>query len=90
MKETIFRFELRVDSENLGAVLHDLKNQLGGIPGVLSIESESRESFISLAMRVRFGDSEAAMKLHRKLTRIIKGLEGVTISEVTTTLTDIY
>ena len=90
MKETVFRFELRIDPANPENSFQGLTAKLATLSGVLAIKSELSENGISLSVHVSFADSEHAKRLHRKILNKIIGHEGVTILQVKTKLTDIF
>ncbi|MFO0976163.1 MAG: hypothetical protein U0996_07165 [Planctomycetaceae bacterium] len=90
MKQTVFRFELRIDPAAPEAALQGLKDKLSTLKDVLSIDTEATGYGTTLVIRVCFEDSEGAKKLHRKVMNKIIGHESVTISQVTTKLTDIF
>ncbi len=90
MKETAFRFDLRIDPADAESVLRELKDKLATLSGVLSVKSDVSGYGVTLAVQVCFDDSQHATKLHRKVMNKIIGHEGVTISQVMTKLTDIF
>ncbi len=90
MKNTVFKFELLVDSQNRDAILLSLRNRMSSISGVLSTQLIDSDYGILFDVCVEFSDSEVAKKLHTKVMNILLKHEGVVISQATTKLTDIF
>jgi hypothetical protein len=90
MKNTDFRFELRVADDEPQATLGSLEAKLQHLKGINSVTSNRSASIVELTLNVSFEDSEQAKKLHRKVMNSIMAHQGVTISQVATTLTDIF
>lgn len=90
MKETVFRFSVRVASPEPTVAIHSLRNTLLGVKGVQQIDADGPEQLVELRVFVTFTDADEAKRLHRRLMNLIQKCNGVMILEVTTTLTDIF
>ncbi len=90
MKQTEFRFEVRLTADDPQSTLIGLETKLRlikGIGQVLSIRSDCDAKF---NVHASFEDGEQAKTLHRNVMSSIMTYEGATISRVATTLTDIF
>ncbi|MEW4487372.1 hypothetical protein AB1L42_04785 [Thalassoglobus sp. JC818] len=90
MKNTDFRFELRVADDEPTTTLVSLEAKLQTIKGINSLTFTRSKSAIEFTLNASFEDGEQAKNLHRKVINSIMAHEGVTISQVETTLTDIF
>lgn len=90
MRETVFRFVLRIDSENAAAHIESLKKTIVDLRGVVDAEAETTDYRTLLAVRIGFTEPEDAKKLHRKVMNILIRHEGVTVLQVESNLTDIF
>ena len=90
MKQTNFRFELRITSDDPQATMSGLESKLRTLKGINSVTTNGVERLIELTLNAGFEDGEQAKKLHRKVIYAIMNHEGVTISQVATMLTDIF
>ena len=90
MKQTDFRFELRVASDDPQATLSGLEAKLLTHKGINSVTASGSDCVVELTLNASFEDGEQAKKLHRKVVNSIMAYEGVTISQIATMLTDIF
>lgn len=90
MKNTDFRFALRVADDEPQATLGSLEEKLGRLKGIKSVAATRSDTFVELTLNASFEDGEQAKKLHRKVVNSIMAHKGVTISQVTTMLTDVF
>jgi hypothetical protein len=90
MKQTEFKFGLRVDAENGGNLLDELSAVLGKIDGVCGVAMETRSCVPILAVKASFVDSEDAKRIHRKIMKTLMRQAGISISSAESNLTDIF
>jgi hypothetical protein len=94
MKQTTFIFTLRFttpdEPANQAAALHQLREQLTEVAGVLSVDQAGNRHLPRLQVQVEFEDSKSAEKIHLRLANRIEQTEHVMLAGVSTTLTDIY
>lgn len=90
MKQTDFRFELRLAADDSQATLSGLETKLRTIKGINSVRSSGSDCVVELTLNASFDDGDQAKKLHRKVMKSIMAYERVTISQVSTMLTDIF
>lgn len=90
MKATTFEFDLRITSVDKDSVLENLKQRLLAIQDVNSIEEKRTRYNTSLLIRVSFKSNDDAMKLHGKIVKTIRNCPEIVVSQVGTTLTDIF
>lgn len=86
-KETTFEFDLIVsDEESLSGLLREFQ----AVAGVKQVDMERDPPSATLKIRVVFPDKTVAMRLHRSAMKTIMKTPGVSISRVTTKLTEIF
>ena len=90
MKQTDFRFELRLAADDPQAALSGHVTKLQTIKGINSVKSSGSGFVVELTLNASFENGEQAKRLHRKVMSSIMACEGVTISQVATMLTDIF
>lgn len=90
MKQTDFRFELRLAADDPQATQSGLESRLRTIKGLNSVTSNGSDCVVDLTLNANFENGEEAKKLHRKVMNSIMAYEGVIISQVATMLTDIF
>ncbi len=90
MKQTDFRFELRITSDDPQATLSGLEAKLRALKGINSVTAKGGDRLSELTLNASFEDGEQAKKLHRKVMNSIMTYEGVNISQVATMLTDFF
>ncbi len=90
MKETVLGFTLRITADDPDAVVQALTQKLSLLKGVKRVDIDCRSKTAELKVTISFEDAEAAQKLHRKVINTLIRHEGVTVSQTSTTLTDIY
>jgi hypothetical protein len=87
MKRTQFSFQVVFITDAVTSI----RDKLGAIPGVESVDVIGDKSRAELLLSVVFVDSVAAEKLHRKIMNtLIKAKEQVRITSVKTVLSDVF
>ncbi len=81
MNETIFKFGVRFQSDDLAGQLQSVNNTLKAIPGVITVEG---------VVRAKFKDSVEAKKLHRRVMNSLMKTEKPLLTSASTVLTDIF
>jgi hypothetical protein len=90
MKATTFRFGIQSSADGNDESTKSLTNALRAIHGVEKVSIHGDLPVCTLKVRASFSDADSAKKLHRKIMRAIMGIAGISITEVSTTLTDIF
>jgi len=83
VKQSVFRFDLLLQTLEGDATLESIKGNLEGISGVDKVEGELSQSVLVLRVAVSFPEAEAAWELHRRITHRLMKTEGVTITDAT-------
>ena len=90
MKQTVFQFWLRLTGDQSDQLVSRIVATIKAIKGVDEAEADLHDTSAALRVHARFPDSTAAKKLHRKLMTTLMKMDGVTITRVTTDLTDVF
>ena len=90
MNETIFKFGVRFQSDDLAGQLQSVNNTLKAIPGVITVEGVLRGPAVELHVRAKFKDSVEAKKLHRRVMNSLMKTEKPLLTSASTVLTDIF
>lgn len=90
MPQSDFRFIIRIIPANPDHILTDLIERLTALESINSVSTEIDSSDVKLAVNVSFEDAASAKKLHPQVMKTIMNHDGVSITEITTMLTDIF
>lgn len=90
MKQTEFQFEIRLASDDAQSILKSLQAKLHILKGINSVTATENKTAVALTLSASFEDTDQAKRLHRKVMNTIIAQKGVTISQATTKLTDIF
>jgi hypothetical protein len=90
MKKTTIEFDLRVSGGNDDDCLSGLTSVLSALSGVAQITCERDAPFATLRVTVTFPDKSAAKRLHRKVMNTIKKTPRISITRITSNLTEIF
>jgi hypothetical protein len=90
MKQTVFRFGVKLHAADTAAQFQAVKDKLSAIDGVVAVEGGLTDSPTEVRVRAEFTDGEAAIKLHRKIMKILITEESLSLAYATTTLTEVF
>jgi hypothetical protein len=90
VKETLFRFELRVPIADQENVKRELEQKVLSLKGIDALRFFNNGDVVELQLSVSFLDGEEAKALHRRIMNALIACKRVTISQVTTKLSDIF
>ncbi|HUG70710.1 MAG TPA: hypothetical protein VMM76_23375 [Pirellulaceae bacterium] len=86
MKETVFTFSLRLQGDTS---LDSVREALLSIEDVIGVNMGGTAPCIDLRIHVRIKDFDSAERLHRMIGKHLMRTDGITITGVSTTMTDI-
>jgi hypothetical protein len=90
MHATILTIEMRATEGDASLYGDEVRRTILCVSGVTDIRLQFRKNYLTADIRFAFETSEAATKIHRKLTASLKKLPFLTISRIDTNLTDIF
>lgn len=90
MKYTVFQFVLRLAQNQPGELLPKVVATIEAVKGVKEATTESNGSSVVLRVHASFPSGTVAKRLHRKIMTALMNLEGVSIAQVTSNLTDVF
>ena len=90
MKQTIFRFGLRFTADGPDLLSKQVEERIRAIKGVDNVDVNISHFSTELRVQVSFQNAEDAKKLHRKLVLSLLIIHGVSITRVTSNLTEVF